>query len=218
MQFENIVISLDAKGTRQLHMNGNFEAGDFVLLVGQNGSGKTSILDLIAGIRQQSSGLIKGVSYNSNRPIAYAVQDPHNSLLPWLSVVSNILLPSRLVSVEDNQKSIALEFLKRFGLDHRATDYPYRLSGGEKQAINLIRTICTPASIRLFDEVTASLHSSFKRVARDVLSTTNDNKYTFFVSHDISDLVLPFNRFFAIKDEIVEEVTKSHAEEIMAYV
>ena len=216
IRFEDIVINLDSKGGRQLSVNASFETGDFVLVVGPNGSGKTSFLDLIAGVRQHSSGNVTGVAPDC--PVAYAVQEPHSSLLPWRSILSNILLPSHLASSEDEQIAEARSLLDRFGLLHRADDFPYSLSCGEKQAINFIRTVCTPASIRLFDEVTASLHSSFKHVARDVLPASSDTTTTFFISHDISDLVLPFRRFLAIQDNAVVEVSKADAEEMMSYV
>lgn len=216
ISLEQAVINLDHEGTRKLRVNASFQQGDFVLVVGPNGSGKTSLLDLIAGVRQCASGKLNGIA--PGQPIAYAVQEPHTSLLPWRSILSNILLPSRLGGTPNDQEAEARALLDRFGLLNRANDFPYRLSGGEKQAINFIRTICTPAVIRLFDEVTASLHSSFKRVAREVLPTANDRTTTFFISHDIGDLVLPFGRFLAIYDGTVREVTKADAEEMMSHV
>ena len=214
--FKEVTINLDNNGTHRLYINNTFFEGDFVLIVGQNGSGKSSLLDIVAGIRQPYSGSLEGVSFD--RQIAYAVQDPQSSLMPWLSIISNILLPSSLASKNNGQTNKATELLDRFGLLHRANDFPYYLSGGEKQAVNFIRTICTPASLRLFDEVTASLHSSFKHVAHDVLNTTCDSTCTLFISHDISDLILPFNRYLVIKGNIVVEVSKSDAKEIMSNV
>ncbi|MBI5557630.1 MAG: ATP-binding cassette domain-containing protein [Deltaproteobacteria bacterium] len=216
ISFEDVAINLDLHGEYTLRVNVSFEQGDFVLVVGPNGSGKTSFLDLIAGVRVCATGMVKGIA--PNQPVAYAVQEPHGSLLPWLSIISNILLPSSLGSSVESQESKARSLLDRFGILHRADDFPYRLSGGEKQAINFIRTICTPASIRLFDEVTASLHSSFKHVARDVIPMTNEKTITFFISHDITDLVLPFNRFVAIKGGAVHDISNSDAEELMSHV
>jgi ABC-type nitrate/sulfonate/bicarbonate transport system ATPase subunit len=214
--FEDVTINLDAEGTRHLYIDATFRKGDFVLVVGPNGSGKTSLLDLIAGVRQQCRGDVKGIPANS--AIAYAVQDPQSSLLPWNSVISNILLPSRLTHSTDGLHTKALALLDSFGLLGRASDFPYRLSGGEKQIVNFIRTICTPAEIRLFDEVTASLHSKFKHVARHVLSENSLSTVTFFVSHDISDMVLPFTRFLALQESKVSEVTEDEAEEMMSHV
>ena len=216
IRFEDVTINLNAEGTRQLHIDTSFERGDFVLVVGPNGSGKTSLLDLIACVRKQNSGKVMGISPASS--VAYAVQEPHSSLLPWRSIISNILLPSRLAHSANKLESKAKKLLDDFGLLGRANDFPYLLSGGEKQAINFIRTACTPASIRLFDEVTASLHSSFKRVARRVVPAKNASTTTFFVSHDISDLELPFTRFFAIQKTVVTEVSKAAAEEMMSHV
>ncbi|MEW8410600.1 MAG: ATP-binding cassette domain-containing protein [Candidatus Thiodiazotropha sp.] len=214
--FEDVVVELDQKGARQLYINAAFEAGDFVLIVGPNGSGKTSFLDLIAGVRPYQGGSITGLI--PDLPVAYAVQEPHGSLLPWRSILSNILLPSHLSSQGEGLITEARELLNKFGLLDRADDFPYTLSGGEKQAINFIRTICTPAYIRLFDEVTASLHSSFKSVARDILPENRESTTTFFISHDSSDFILPFNRFFAIQRGSLKEISKDDAKEVISHV
>lgn len=214
ISFKEVVISLDKKGGRYLSINGDFDVGDFVLIVGQNGSGKTSLLDLIAGVRSPLSGIFKRLGYND--PVAYAVQDPQSSLMPWLSIIDNILLPSILTGGGVSKRNEVNDLLKKFGLLHRAKDYPYYLSGGERQIVNFIRAMYTPARIRLFDEVTASLHSSFKQVAYDVLECTNDDVCTFFISHDKLDLSLPFNRFLAIKEGYVKSVSKNEAEEILS--
>ena len=216
ISFEDVIVNLDTSGGRSLRVSAIFQRGDFVLIVGPNGSGKTSLLDLIAGVRRPVRGLMTRIP--PEHTVAYAVQEPHSSLMPWRSVLSNILLPSRLACTSENQEVQARSLLKQFGLLHRAHDFPYHLSGGEKQAINLIRTICTPAAIRLFDEITASLHSSFKRVAREVLPTASGKTTTFVVSHDVSDLVMPFNRFLSIKNDAVLEVSRPSAEEMMSHV
>lgn len=216
IRLEDVTINLDSEGTRQLHIDASFEKGDFVLIVGPNGSGKTSLLDLFAGVRQQSSGKVMGILPTSS--IAYAVQEPHSSLLPWRSIISNILFPSHIAHSTDEVDAKAKALLDDFSLLGRANDFPYCLSGGEKQAINFIRTVCTPATIRLFDEVMASLHSSFKHVARRILTEENANTVTLFVSHDISDFVLPFTRYLAIQKGEIAEVSKIIAEEIISNV
>jgi ABC-type nitrate/sulfonate/bicarbonate transport system ATPase subunit len=213
IRFENATIYLDAEGKRPLRVNASFNREDFILVVGPNGSGKTSFLDLIAGARQLAGGRMSGIPQDSS--IAYAVQDADSGLLPWRSIISNILLPSRLSHPGQLLTSKAARLLAEFRLLERARDFPYRLSGGEKQAINFIRTICTPAHIRLFDEVTASLHSSFKSIARRFLPATNAVTTTFFVSHDVGDLVLPFTRFMAIQDAEILEVSRHAAEDMM---
>jgi len=214
--FNEVIISLDQKGGRHLAIDGDFHVGDFVLIVGQNGSGKTSLLDLIAGVRKPYSGSLEGLGPDG--PIAYAVQDPQSSLMPWLSIIDNILLPGSLTLEEKKKGDEAFQLLQRFGLLNRAKDYPYYLSGGEKQVVNFIRTMYTPAKVRLFDEVTASLHSTFKHVTYDVLEKSNADVCTFFISHDVSDFSLPFNRFLAIKDGVVKSVSEKEAKDIIANV
>ena len=96
-------------------------------------------------------------------PIAYAVQDPNSGLLPCGTIGANITLPATLHG--DHMAAIrerAACLLETFRLGRRLKDYPYRLSGGEKQAVNLVRTLCTPCKLALFDEVLAPLHNDLR--------------------------------------------------------
>lgn len=98
--------------------------------------------------------------------------------------------------------------MEMFRLRERADDFPYKLSGGEKQAVNLIRTLCTPCSLALIDEVLASLHHDLRARAKTELASWLDQRKrtALLVTHDPDDLDLPFTRFFAINGGTVHEV------------
>jgi ABC-type nitrate/sulfonate/bicarbonate transport system ATPase subunit len=175
------------------------------------------LLDSIAGIRHPISGNVQVEPVK--KPIAYAVQDSASGLLPWKSVLSNILFPSILDGADDREtKTKALRLLVEFGLDARKNDFPYQLSEGEKQIINVIRCVCTPASIVLLDEPFAALNAHAKVKAKAHLAEFAKERVTILVTHDPADCDLPLNRFLLISNSVVEEVDSKTASEFLSNV
>lgn len=214
---ENGQIFLSMEPRKELRFSLNFKPGDFVLIIGSNGSGKTSFLDTIAGVKPLSNGnifLAEGIF-----PIGYAVQESGSGLLPWETILSNILLPAKILKKEFFEiENKAKRLLQDFRLLDRAGAFPYQLSGGEKQAVNLMRALCTPGKLFLFDEVLASLHNDLKMIARKEISYWNKASTSILVSHDQADLELPFNRFFFISNGILEEIGREGASQKITYV
>jgi NitT/TauT family transport system ATP-binding protein len=148
IEFHDTVISLSHDGQRRLLVGFRLSKGDLAVLLGANGSGKTTILDVIVGARKPDTGAVK--TEPANLPVAYAVQDSSSGLLPWKTILSNVLLPSLVANnSSEDKRTQALTLLKQFGLAQRQQDFPYQLSEGEKQIVNLIRAVCTPAHGRL---------------------------------------------------------------------
>jgi NitT/TauT family transport system ATP-binding protein len=210
IEFHHTIISLSQDGQRKLSIGFRLNNGDLAVLLGTNGSGKSTILDLIAGARKPDAGGVR--TEPASLPVAYAVQDSSSGLLPWRSILSNILLPSLVAnnSTED-KRTQALSLLKQFGLAQRQQDFPYQLSEGEKQIVNLIRAVCTPAQIMLLDEPFSSLNSRARALAKDKLLEAAKDRTTVLVSHDSTDLEWPFNRFLLIADSSVKEVDLKEA-------
>jgi ABC-type nitrate/sulfonate/bicarbonate transport system ATPase subunit len=210
------IVSLSGDGKRNLTVNFSLSEGDVAVLIGPNGSGKSTVLDILAGVRKLDKGKFRN-AFNSH-PIGYAVQDSYGGLLPWLSLYSNIILPAeiqRMATKELHDKIMAL--LESFGLESRTGDYPYRLSGGEKQMVNVIRAVCTPATFFLLDEPFAHLHSSAHNKAKDAIRAVLVNKTVVIVTHEPEDFDLRCNRFFSIMDSTIVEITKDKAEELLSH-
>jgi ABC-type nitrate/sulfonate/bicarbonate transport system ATPase subunit len=110
----------------------------------------------------------------------------------------------------------ALSLLETFRLAERRDDYPYRLSEGEKQIINVIRCICTPASVALLDEPFAALNSHAKGKAKTLISEFAKARATILVTHDPADCDLPFNRFLLIDGSAVKEVDSETAKTFLS--
>lgn len=212
--FHNAVISLCSDGRRKLSATFRLERGSFAVLLGLNGAGKTTLLDTIAGIRHAVSGKTEVTPVKS--PIAYAVQDSASGLLPWKTILGNILFPSVVAGENSTETTVkAARLLDDFQLGERKGDFPYRLSEGEKQIINVIRCVCTPASVVLLDEPFAAMNSHAKKKVKALLTEFAKDRITVLVTHDSGDLDLPLNRFLLISNSAVEEVTSTSAKEFL---
>lgn len=205
VSFENALVYLSPDGVRRLKVTLHLNAGDVGILVGPNGCGKTTILDVIVGLRRLQEGRLH--LDRPGEPIAYAVQDPNSGLLPWRTIGANITLPAVLHPGQTKPETErVLQLLESFRLKDRRQDFPYRLSGGEKQAVNLIRTLCTPCQLALLDEVLGPLHHDLRALAKRELAKWLVGKTAVLVTHDVDDLDLPFNRFFTIADSTLIEI------------
>jgi len=198
--------------TSTLYFDIKINKGDVAFIIGSNGSGKTTLFDIITGNRNLDKGILK---VDSKKPIAYALQDIDNCLLPWLSIIENIQLPNKLFTFNDFDNDKVYKTLQKFNLFHRKDDYPYKLSGGEKQIINFIRTIYSPSEILLLDEVFSSMHSDTKKIAKEIFNEEMNDKTILFVTHDSADLTLIHNREFAFIDNSLVEIDNEHAKEIL---
>ncbi len=214
IEFRETIVSLSKDGQRRLSAGFRLSKGDVAVLFGTNGSGKTTLLDLIAGVRKPDVGVV--IVEPANLPVAYAVQDSSSGLLPWKTILSNILLPALVANKSSERtRNEALTLLQQFGLGDRQLGFPYQLSEGEKQIVNLVRAICTPSEILLLDEPFSSLNSKTRALAKEKLKQSTKQRTTVLVTHDAADLEGPFNRFFQLANSRVEEVDLSTAKSFL---
>jgi NitT/TauT family transport system ATP-binding protein len=214
IEFKDTIISLSRDGRRNLSLSLRLSDGDLAVLLGPNGSGKTTVLDTIAGIRRVDAGTV--ILEPSAAPIAYVVQDSASGLLPWRTILSNILLPAQLQkSQSEGSVERAISLLTIFGLADRKDDFPYKLSEGEKQLVNIIRAVCTPAGILLLDEPFSSLNAIARSRTKEILLESAAKRITLLVTHDPADLDWPITRFFRIVNSRLVETNSSEAKEFL---
>jgi NitT/TauT family transport system ATP-binding protein len=139
-------------------------AGEFVALLGPSGCGKSTLLRMIAGLDRPTSGDVRiesagsEIHYATKRrsSIAYVFQDAH--LLPWRTVIRNVMLPLELMGVPRAQRhDSAMTLLEQVGVADFADRYPAELSGGMRMRVSLARALVTQPQLLLLDEPFAAL-------------------------------------------------------------
>ena len=158
--------------------------GDFVSLMGPSGTGKSTLLNLVAGIDRPDSGSITVAGTeitNLSRGqladwraanLGYIFQT-HN-LIPVLTAYENVELPTLLLKQTAAQRRQRVELaLKAVGLSDRADHYPRQLSGGQEQRVGIARAIVANPRVVVADEPTGSLDATTSEQIQDLLQRLN---------------------------------------------
>jgi NitT/TauT family transport system ATP-binding protein len=160
-----------------------------VSLLGPSGCGKTTLLRLLMGIEQPTSGKLI-VSPTVSGRLSYVFQEPR--LVPWRSSLENVLLPLELSGVASASASDeAAALLTRLGLGERLAHYPRELSGGMQMRVALARALITNPKVLLLDEPFAALDERTRFRLQDLLLELRaalDLQYI-FVTHSITEAV-----------------------------
>lgn len=167
--------------------------GAFHCLIGRSGSGKTTLLKLAAGLLlpDQGSVRIDGVALEGpGSRIGFVFQQP--TLLDWLSVIDNVLLPlslKRRPGAQDSEKARTL--LELVGLGDYAQRHPSQLSGGQQSRVAVARALIAEPDLLLLDEPFAALDAlTREELQDDLLALCGLNATTvLFVTHDITEAV-----------------------------
>jgi NitT/TauT family transport system ATP-binding protein len=171
------------------------QAGGFYCLLGPSGCGKTTLLNIIAGFEQPTSGTVTF----DERPIegpgtnrAVIFQDISNALFPWLTARENVEFGLRMRGVPRNERhEKAHEHLALVGLSQHGDKFPYELSGGMKQRAQIARALVNEPDVLLMDEPFAALDAITKRsLQRELLRIwTETRKTIFYITHDITEAI-----------------------------
>ncbi|NOK18648.1 ABC transporter ATP-binding protein [Corallococcus carmarthensis] len=163
----------DGEGARVRVLDGvslDVEAGDFVAVVGASGSGKSTLLHLLGGLDVHYQGQVEvgGVKLTGlrdqelarfrNTHVGFVFQSFH--LIPNLSALENVLLPSHFGPASADGRKRASQLLERVGLGSKQDRAPVRLSGGERQRVAIARALFGGPKLLLCDEPTGNLDAS----------------------------------------------------------
>ncbi len=175
---------------------------EFVCMVGPSGGGKSTLLRLIAGLLQPTSGEIrldsKAVTGPSSR---VGIVFQNINLMPWRTVLDNVALPLELAGeAKSIRYPVANEFIELVGLEGFADHYPHQLSGGMQQRAAIARTLAHDPEILLLDEPFGALDAiTREHLNRELLRIQQLKQQTIFmVTHDINEAVFLSNRVLVL--------------------
>lgn len=169
--------------------------GAFVCVLGPSGCGKTTLLNIIAGFDQATQGM---ASYDAapitgpgvDRTVIF--QDVSNALFPWLTAIENVEYGKRMRDYPRNdRRDSATAYLRIVGLEEDADKFPFELSGGMKQRVQIARALANEPEVLLMDEPFAALDAINKMLLQDELSRIwrETKKTIVFITHDIAEAV-----------------------------
>lgn len=137
--------------------------GDRIVATGRSGSGKSSLLHLLAGLDVPTSGLVSWPALGPRqglRPGKIGFAPQASSLFPALSIVENVTLPLTLLGQSDQSGDKARAILDRLGLLDLAEKLPQEISGGQAQRVAVARALVTEPALFIADEPTGQLDSA----------------------------------------------------------
>lgn len=180
-------------------INLTIPAGQFVAIIGKSGCGKSTLLRIIANLEKKSSGesLKNGIEQQDFSDVRVMFQE--DRLLPWLSVVENVGIGSKL---ENEWKPLALQALEQVGLHDRANEWPHVLSGGQKQRVALARALSAKPKLLLLDEPLGALDALTRLEMQQLIEELwLSQKYTsLLVTHDVTEAITLADRIILIED------------------
>jgi putative hydroxymethylpyrimidine transport system ATP-binding protein len=181
IRVENLTLRF---GNLTIFENLNFEVtgGQFVVLLGPSGVGKSSLLKIIAGLAAPTAGTClatDGLPLKGR--IAYMGQQ--DLLFPWLRVIDNVMLGPKLRG-EKQDKDRAMHLLERVGLAARARALPAELSGGMRQRAAIARTLYEQRPIVLMDEPFSALDTFTRSRIQELAAELLQGCTSFLITHD----------------------------------
>lgn len=176
--------------------------GEFISIIGPSGCGKTTVLSLIAGLLEATSGkiLYKGEEVKkSSKFFGYMLQ--RDELFPWRNIKKNVFLPLEIKKIQtDENKKRTLNLIEKYGLSDFVNSYPQELSGGMRQRVALIRTLASNPDLLLLDEPFSALDFQTRlKVCNDVYSIIkSEGKTAILVTHDIAEAISLSDRIIVL--------------------
>ena len=201
----------------------DIKEGEFVAIIGESGSGKSTFLNILGGLMPCECGEI---TINENRidklnENKLALFRRHNvgfifqayNLMPQLSAIENVEMPLIFSGVSKNKRrKRALDMLKKVGLEDRVNHKPSELSGGQQQRVSIARALMNNPKVILADEPTGNLDSKTSVEILELLKELKEKYKTTFVVVTHSKVVYKYaTRIIKMKDGLLV----SNGEEIL---
>ena len=201
------------------NINIDLKEGEILTILGSSGSGKSTILNLIAGFEKPDFGEIS--IYDKVASSKDVFMEPHKrnvgfvfqnyALFPHLNVFKNI---SFGISNQDvnRQKLIVNKMMKLTGLDGLEKRYPHELSGGQQQRVALARTLATDPKLILFDEAFSNVDSVLKsKIEKELVEIIKDNGISaIFVTHDSKEALSISDKIAYLENGDIKQLSSAN--------
>ena len=192
-------------------VNLKVEKGEFISLIGHSGCGKSTVLNIVAGLLQATKGgvVLENTEVQDPGPDRAVVFQNH-SLLPWLTVYDNVRLAVDQVFKKTKSKQERHEWtlhnLELVHMSHALDRRPDEISGGMKQRVGIARALCMEPKVLLMDEPFGALDSLTRTHMQDSLMEIQAelNNTVIMITHDVDEAVL-------LSDRIVMMTNGPHA-------
>lgn len=194
----------------------SIDKGEFVIILGASGAGKTTILNLLGGMDQVTSGSIyvdgnEISKYNEKLLTKYRREDigfvfQFYNLVQNLNALENVELAVEICKNPMNPE----EVLQEVGLGHRMENFPSQLSGGEQQRVSIARALAKNPKLLLCDEPTGALdYNTGKSILKLLSDTCRQYKMTVVIITHNSAIAPTADKVIHVKNGTVESITKN---------
>ncbi|HSX92780.1 MAG TPA: ABC transporter ATP-binding protein [Hydrogenophaga sp.] len=183
------------------HINLDVKRGEFISLIGHSGCGKSTVLNIVAGLLRASAGgvIVDGREVNEPGPDRALVFQNH-SLLPWLTVYQNVELAVdktfRGVKTKAERKDWILHNLEMVSMGHALHRLPSEISGGMKQRVGIARALAMEPKVLLLDEPFGALDALTRAHLQDEVMRIQAELHNtvMMITHDVDEAVLLSDR------------------------
>jgi len=182
-------------------INLNITKGEFISLIGHSGCGKSTVLNIVAGLYQATNGVVLLENKEVNAPASdRAVVFQNHSLLPWLTCFGNIQLAVDSVFKDSMTKAERIDWidfnLQQVNMSHARDKLPSEISGGMKQRIGIARALAMKPKVLLLDEPFGALDSLTRCTLQDALMQIQNElgNTMIMITHDVDEAVLLSDR------------------------